>query len=137
MPILLDITLMISVAKLVIKREEKWLLIQRSDSSKFFPSQWDLPGGKLNEGETAFDAVIREVKEETSLNVAPDVLVLEEEIIENNTPIHYSIFTTKEFKGTVQLSKDHQAFAWLTNEQIRTLRITPFVRQYFFNHHNL
>ena len=45
------------------------LLVRRCDSG-----DWELPGGKVEPGETASDAVIREVAEETGLRVAPAVI---------------------------------------------------------------
>lgn len=34
--------------------------------------QWALPGGKLDEGETAVDAALRELQEELGLQLTPD-----------------------------------------------------------------
>ena len=37
------------------------------------PSKWGIPGGKLEKGETAHQAVLREIKEETGLHLPSEV----------------------------------------------------------------
>jgi 8-oxo-dGTP pyrophosphatase MutT (NUDIX family) len=59
-----------SVSAVIFDRKGRLLLQQRSDGG-----QWGLPGGSVEIGESVRDAVIREVREETGLRVAPGRLV--------------------------------------------------------------
>ena len=49
------------------------LLIQRGHEPE--AGRWSLPGGRVRPGESDADAVVREVREETGLVVAPGALV--------------------------------------------------------------
>lgn len=51
--------------------EKKILMIHPTYRKDF----WDFPKGRMEEGETPIQAAIREVKEETSLNVTEDELI--------------------------------------------------------------
>ncbi|MGM0462853.1 MAG: NUDIX domain-containing protein [Fibrobacterota bacterium] len=57
-----------SVGAAVLLRKGKVLLAQR-DASK--GGVWEFPGGKIEQGESLFECVIREVREELSMRVIP------------------------------------------------------------------
>jgi len=65
------------IQKAVIKDGEKYLILKRSKSAKYFPECWDFPGGKLEPGESGEEGIIREVKEETTLDVEVGEVVFE------------------------------------------------------------
>ena len=54
------------VALAVLERNGRWLLQLRDDAKTPFPGQWGLPGGHLERGEQASQAVLRELREEIS-----------------------------------------------------------------------
>jgi len=65
--------MVIAAAGLIIKNK-KILLTKRSNYTEAFPGCWTCPGGRADEGETAKDAVVREVKEEVGLDFTPTEL---------------------------------------------------------------
>lgn len=57
----------------VVVQDNRVLLVQRGTEP--LKGQWSIPGGLIDVGETLREAVIREVKEETGLDVEPLELV--------------------------------------------------------------
>ncbi|MBA4536017.1 NUDIX hydrolase [Bacillus aquiflavi] len=55
----------LGVAGLVISSNKKWLVVKKNYSG--LKGKWSLPAGFVNPGETADEAVVREVKEETGI----------------------------------------------------------------------
>lgn len=53
-----------------------WLLVARRNPGKPFAGLWEWPGGRVEPGETAADAVRRELAEETGLRAPPEAVSL-------------------------------------------------------------
>jgi 8-oxo-dGTP pyrophosphatase MutT (NUDIX family) len=51
------------------------LLTRRGSRLNDHPGQWALPGGRIDDGETALEAAVREVEEEIGLTLSPDSLL--------------------------------------------------------------
>jgi 8-oxo-dGTP diphosphatase len=60
----------VAVIGVVVKLDEddRILLLKRNVQRRTSPNKWQTPSGFINEGESAEEAVLREVKEETSLD---------------------------------------------------------------------
>lgn len=56
----------LGVKALILTEDRKLLLLERHHPSKGI--YWDIPGGRLQKGESQIDALRREVKEETGLD---------------------------------------------------------------------
>ena len=82
-----------------------------------FKGGWEFPGGKIEEGETPQEALVREIKEELETEISVGELI---DIIEYDYPtFHLSMdcFWAKIVSGDFVLT-EHEAAKWLTkNEQ--------------------
>jgi len=56
----------------IVLRGADFLLTKRPRGLRRHGGQWALPGGRLDPGETALEAAIREVEEEIGLTLSPD-----------------------------------------------------------------
>ena len=59
----------IKVTGAIIQEGNKFLICRRGPSEKA-AGLWEFPGGKIEKHETAVEAIIREVKEETNLTIS-------------------------------------------------------------------
>jgi 8-oxo-dGTP diphosphatase len=59
------------VVAVVLEKGRQLFLCRRTGSSSF-KNFWQNPGGKVEKGESALDAIIRETQEETGLQVPPE-----------------------------------------------------------------
>lgn len=84
----------------ILIEDNKILLVKQKVSEK---RNWSLPGGKLERGETLEEGMIREMKEETGLDVEVlKMLYLCDVSATDNTLLHIS-FLLKRNKGEIQL----------------------------------
>ena len=63
-----------AVALIVVEYDDECalLLTRRTSSLRAHSGQWALPGGRMDEGETASEAALREVREEINLTLQPE-----------------------------------------------------------------
>lgn len=59
----------------VIDSEKKILLTKRSSQKRYAPSKWENTGGHMISGETSRHAIVRELKEETGIQIEEDELI--------------------------------------------------------------
>jgi len=60
----------LTVLGAVKRGDGKYLITKRKGNKSFAPGWWEIPGGGVMAGEESFGAVLREVKEETGLDVS-------------------------------------------------------------------
>lgn len=70
---------------LILNDKNEVLLLKRSKNARTEPGMWSRPGGQVEFGEETEDALVREVKEETNINIkVVRQLEFTENITENN-----------------------------------------------------
>jgi ADP-ribose pyrophosphatase YjhB (NUDIX family) len=111
----------------------KVLLIKR----KYPPNEgrWAIPGGLVELGERVQDAVVREVKEETHLEVVLAGLLdvaTDIHLDERSRPkYHYVLvdYLAHRIGGRVRLNAESSDFGWFTAEQVRKLDMSEETRE--------
>ena len=115
--------------KAVVRDEQgRILLIRRAPKSKYFRCQWELPGGKLDPGE-AFDAgLLREVAEETGLEVELTGAAGAFEFPLPAVRVVILVMEARLTAGQVRLSDEHDDFAWVARDAVCGLDLSDQLR---------
>lgn len=112
----------IRVVAAIIMHEGKVFATQRGYGE--FKDGWEFPGGKIEDGETPQDALIREIKEELDTEVEVGELL---DTVEYDYPkFHLSMdcFICEIKSGNLTL-KEHEAAKWLTKETLDSVEWLP------------
>ncbi|MBQ2745994.1 MAG: (deoxy)nucleoside triphosphate pyrophosphohydrolase [Lachnospiraceae bacterium] len=89
-----------------------------------FKGGWEFPGGKIEEGETLQEALVREIKEELETEIAVGELI---DTIEYDYPtFHLSMdcFWAEIVSGELVLT-EHEAAKWLTKDELNSVEWLP------------
>ncbi len=107
----------LTVKVVVVRDDGKVLLLKRSDSEIVNKNKLDLPGGHLEEGETFYEGIEREVLEETGLEVEIEAPIKiseypkENKLFDKIKALRFIAFCGE---GEVKLNKkEHSEFFWL------------------------
>lgn len=116
----------------LIERDGKYLLIDRAKPPFGFAGL----AGHVDDGETEVEALIREVREESGLEVKKYKLLFEEEAGWNTcnkgVTVHYWHLFRCEVSGEIRKDEyEEKSIGWYTKEQIADLKLEP-VWEYWF-----
>ena len=114
----------------IIKNDDNEILIlKRHPKSKTDPEMWELPGGKVEKGEHFTNALIREIKEETSLDadVGDFCEAVQNDYMHKRTV--QVIMYLENIKGDVKISEEHTDWMWANLEKIKSLEISTSLKK--------
>jgi 8-oxo-dGTP diphosphatase len=107
------------VVTAVLVRQHRVLLVHRTPEREHHPDRWDLPGGHVEEGETAVAALVRELREELGIDAeVPDGVLgrIVEPGVEN------AVRVVRRWVGDAALPDEveHDGLVWLTLDEARS-----------------
>ncbi len=112
----------IAVGAICVRDGELLLIRRRNDPAR---GRWSLPGGRVEAGELLADALVREVREETGLQIAVGELA---GILEVPQDTHYVIldyFATVEGSSTPLAADDATEARWVALGDVARMDLTP------------
>ena len=105
------------IAKAVVFKDDKILLLKRSNYLKKYAGEWDLPGGHLVEDESTEDGLRREVEEETNLSLKNITKLMK------NGKMNY--FKADAGPEEIKLSDEHTEYKYFSESEIKELSELP------------
>jgi len=102
--------------KAFIINDAKEVLIIKRKNVDIFQGYWDVPGGKIEEGDSLFQGLAREIKEEVGLKLERIILCLSTSKFEGSMGDHPQIFRNIYLcraEGKVLLSSEHEQYKWV------------------------
>lgn len=103
-----------SAVHIILINDDK-ILLQKRKGSKLWPGYYALPAGHIDEGETQYDALIREAKEELDIEINPDDIIKEYVVLRRNffkidgkilEPYIDYYFEIKKYKGIPKIIEE-------------------------------
>ena len=112
----------IEVVAAIIHDNGKILATQRGYGE--FKDGWEFPGGKMQPGETAEEAIIREIEEELRVRITPEKLLITVECDYPNFHLTMHCFFSTIVEGTIELV-EHEAMKWLADTELDSVAWLP------------
>ena len=106
---------MYDIAVSVIEYKNKILITKRLNKN-FLPGLWEFPGGKIEKNETAIQAIIREVKEETNLTVSNPIFLGNIKHKYSHFGVNISLFIS--FPKSIKSLNLSQEYRWIRMKDI-------------------
>ena len=110
-------------------RDQRILLVRRANPP--LQGEWSIPGGLVETGETTRAAIIREIREETSLEVEPLTLVevFERILRDNESRVQYHFvlidYLCRIISGEPKAGSDVSELCWAKYEELGSLAVAP------------
>jgi 8-oxo-dGTP diphosphatase len=126
---------MYAAVKALIERDGEYLFVGAKLGEETI---WIPPGGRLEYGESPMEALKREVKGETSLEVEPGDPVgmyhFFTGVDDQGEQVTLTLFHVEDFNGEVDMDTDHaeedslEGYRWMTPEEIREENVTETLK---------
>lgn len=118
-----------TVGGLIFDQNNRVLLIRTDKWSK----KWGIPGGKIKFNESMSDAFIREIKEETNLDIKDIKMICTQDCIQHPEfylPRHFLLvnFTAKAVNLDVRLNYESTEFKWTSLDEALTMDLNEPTR---------
>lgn len=115
---------------LVVNEDGCILIIKRSSKNDYMPLKWDIPGGTVEVGETVEEALLREMLEETHLNVIPIRPIY---AYSNLSQIPHRqtvqiVYLCKYIGGDIVLNpEEHDEYQWINCSDLKNFECIAFL----------
>lgn len=123
----------VAIKAYILNKQGELLVVKRSDTDSILPGYWELPGGGLEDREKPTEALRREVKEETGLDVVVQYPVHAASLLLENTQQKqaldiFFLCTNKTANQHVSISPEHSGYRWVNKNNVHVTPMTDWMR---------
>lgn len=115
---------MINVVAAVIMNEEDKILITQRNLKKAQGGLWEFPGGKIEPNETREDAIVREIKEELTIDIKVDEYFDENVFNYPEKDINLIALKCSKINGNIELV-EHEDYKWVASSELENFEFAP------------
>lgn len=114
----------VEVAAAVLQRPDGPFLLAQRPVDKIWAGYWEFPGGKLEQGESARDALVRELREELGIEVQTAYAWLVRVFTYPHATVRLSFFRVTAWTGELQ-PHEGQQFSWQLPTEVLVEPVLP------------
>lgn len=114
----------LAVAVGVLRDHRGRVLVNRRPANKPQAGYWEFPGGKIEQGETAWAALVREFEEELGLTLSRGEHLMDLEHAYGERLVSLSVWSVASTAGRPQ-SREGQVLRWCYPPELRHLDLLP------------
>ena len=108
----------VATKAIIQNKEGKFLVLFKSEFEDIGQNEIDIPGGRIEFGEDSITSLMREIKEETNLEI--DVVRPSRvwNLIKDDLHLVGITFIANLIGGVINLSGEHDSYKWVAKEEI-------------------
>lgn len=107
----------------ILERGDGRVLITQRPPGKVYAGYWEFPGGKVEPGESSFDAIARELREELSVEIEVVFPWLRRRFVYPHATVELRFLRIPKWRGQVH-GNEGQAFSW---ESVQAPAVAPML----------
>ncbi len=115
---------LVEVAAAVLQRPSGAFLLAQRPADKIWAGYWEFPGGKVEPGETAYHALVRELHEELGIEVVTAYPWITRVFTYPHATVRLNFFRVTEWRGELH-PHEGQQFAWQVLPQVNVAPVLP------------
>lgn len=115
---------MINVVAAVIKNDDGKILIAQRNLKKSQGGLWEFPGGKIEPNESREEAIVREIKEELTIDIEVEGYLAEKVFNYSDKDVNLIAMKCRILKGDIKLT-EHEDAKWVNEDELDQFEFAP------------